>query len=143
MRYIFAIILSLALILTGCASFQARPGQRISLPHREMVLGSNLTVSVRLLDGDYSPMCMLPDASNEIACIFYYGHLERSPEMVWEGGYRFLSLSGARVACSRAMWSIGNGSMGDTVGACARALAAHRWMDDADRYEPGPGEPRQ
>ena len=125
----------------GCAaianSFKPIPGQTISRPYREMVAGTSLSVSVRVMTGDFRPWCDMPDAGNEIGCIFYYGWLDGGG-LAMEGpdGYRGLRYSSALGACNEALWSVGP-ALGyeDVTGACARALLAHRWMDDADIYE--------
>jgi hypothetical protein len=90
------------------------------------------------MDGDLNPYCSLPDASNGIDCMFYYGWLEGGGlSMEGPDGYRFLSYGTALKGCQTALWSVGpNLSYHDVVAACARALLAHRWMNDAGIYDP-------
>ena len=103
---------------------------RATLPIREMVPGTSYSVSVRVLDGDWQPMCMLPDAANDIGCTFHYGWLEHGMLMN-QDAYLFMSGPDARQACSDALWSVGpEFSDAWVIDACARALMAHRWMVD-------------
>ena len=133
----------------GCSAFMDLfkdvPGQPpAQLPVREVVVGTSYTVSVRVLQGNFGPMCMLPDAANEIACIFRYGWLENGGMMLsGSDGYRYLNPSDARSACREATWSLGSGASdpsggNEVVDACARALMVHRWMVDADTFEEEP-----
>jgi hypothetical protein len=141
----FLLIGAVGMIAMGCSlgrgfvdSFKTQPGQRpMTLPHREQVGMSTMTVSVQLMDGNHRPYCMLPMADNDIACTFRYGWFENGG-LVMQGpdGYRFLSFDTAQQACREALWSVGGqGNQNNVVNACARALLAFRWMDDAGRYE--------
>lgn len=131
----------------GCGfvadSFRTQPGQvPVMLPVREMVHGSTYTVSVRVMNGTFSPLCLLPDAANEISCLFYYGWFDGGGLLsAGPDGYRMLNQIDARQACNQAAWSIGGGSVNtdinQVVAACARALMVHRFMVDGDAFEDG------
>lgn len=147
---IMCIFLVIAMI--GCASFQPRPGQRVSLPYSEQVLGSNLSVSVRVATGDddrgISGFCDLPDASNTIDCFFHLSFLDNLP--MARDGYRYLTYNMATEMCYDALWSIGINSGANytrhgnqhIVYACARALMYHRFMSPQPE-EYGPEERTQ
>lgn len=148
----FAVLLA-TLALSGCAyfaSFSGPPAYRLDHTYREPVAGSQYTVSVSVdHQEDASGWCNLPDAGNNIHCMFSLARMDST--LLAPDGYRHLSFPVARGLCSDALWSIGlrtspgrmDMSMGNPViNACSRALMMHRWMDDAEVYEPGPGEPR-
>lgn len=114
-------------------TWKDKPGQKhATLPIREQIIGTRYYVSVRVLEGDWQPMCMVPDAANEIACIFHYGYLEHGMIMNSDG-YLFMDGPTARQACSDAMWSVGPDFSGPRgIQACALALMTHRWMVDTE-----------
>lgn len=119
----------------GCSTFKTQPGQRPpTLPYSEPILATSYSVSVQITDGSWHPMCMVPDATNTISCYFTYDYLERSPLMRSNGGYLFLGLDTARVACADAVgpFSVGSVSSISVVQACSRALTMHRWMNDSE-----------
>jgi len=153
-RYLFAILL--AALMTGCGaarfvaeSFSGPPAFTLDEQYREPVAGTNYTVSVNVAkgfeDGGFMGQCALPDAGNDIHCLFHLSSLETYPRT--PDGYRFLSFETAREMCTDALWSVGlqrqpgaNRFMSNPlVNACSRALMQHRWMEDAAIYEPEPG----
>jgi hypothetical protein len=110
-------------------SFKGQPGQKITLPYREPVGFGNYTVAVRMSTGSWQPMCMPPDAANDIDCTFYYSWFENIP--MDPDGYRYLTFPLAREACDVATWAISSGPSGlPVVEACARALMFYRWMEE-------------
>jgi hypothetical protein len=142
MRWHVIILLVTTSLFSGCSlgkgfvdSFKTQPGQRLpTLPVKEPVLMMNAWVSVQIQDGNNSPFCSLPDASNTTACYFTYGWLDAGGYgLDSRDGYRYLNLQTARDACSRAIWST-MGNSGE-VEACSRALMVQRWMRDAEIYE--------
>lgn len=122
-------LLAMSVLFSGCAT--TNPGQRVTLPQKEYVMGSNQSVSVRLMEGGWNPWCDLPDAADEISCIFYYGWLESMP-MQGSEGYRFLAYDTAFRACADATWTLGGQRTWGVVSACARALLTYRWMQDGE-----------
>jgi hypothetical protein len=137
------LVIAISVLLSGCAafvdSFKTQPGQMVpTLPVREHVIGSNVYVSVRIMDGGFRPICLLPDAANEISCVFYYEYLEHGISLN-PNGYLFLGYDSARGACSEAIWSLGGQGGLEILQACTRALLQHRWIVD---HEYGKEEPR-
>jgi len=133
-----AVCMILSVPFVGCSafvnSFKPVPGQPpMTLPVREMVHGTMKSVSVVIAPGDWSPMCMLPDAANDISCHFTYGWFENGGMItVGPDAYRHLTTLDARKACETAMWSVHGGS--NEIEACTRALMFHRWMVDGDAF---------
>jgi len=118
--------------LMGCGaflkSFRSVPGQRISLPVKELS-ASGMTVTVQLIEGsNWRPYCGLPDAANEINCEFGMAWFQEGEGRLLAGGdgYFYLDPQVARDACAIGMFSA-HGTNAD-IQACSIALLYYRFV---------------
>lgn len=129
MKRLLILLITYGIMMVGCGY---APTGHVKLPHRELVPGPRgWTVSVSVQEGDFRPLCMAPDAANDITCYFYYGYLE-SGMIMNPDGYLYMDGPTARQACSDATWMLGTLNSYNVRQACAIALMEYRWIEDND-----------
>ena len=117
------LLILLAFLLAGCASFAPLPPSERPLVRVSDRTMSGDTITVAVWPGDRRPYCSLPDASNTITCDFYYSWLQRgSTFSISDGGWRSLTPQSARSNCMAGLYTSGALINEDHVRTCGNLL---------------------